>query len=164
MYKVYYAILPSNIIQAGVGPGQFHTPLSKLEKEREKYIENLNKKNGFYQKLEQSILQEGFRNPILVNAGFCKEVYKKYLPKEAQEDHTKILACDSNGGSRLYIAKKHNLDIPCLISDFVGRFVKSGFEELKTKEEILQKYKDKPKDIIFSQSGLQVSHLPQSHL
>lgn len=170
-FRIYYAVLPSNIITNGVKPGYRHVTGGMSPKEiktREKvhlnYIESLNRKNGFYDKLQANILENGIQNPILIQAGFCNKIYQKYLPEEAQKDHTKILVCDRHGGSRLWVAKQHNLDIPCIISDFTGRFENSKFEELFTKEEIERKYVNKPQRVIINEAGVHAGTLEHIHL
>ncbi|NJO64274.1 MAG: hypothetical protein HC836_40725 [Richelia sp. RM2_1_2] len=128
------------------------------------YIKRLNDKNKFYIKLEQSILKYGFDNPILIQAGFCTDIYKKYLPEDHQRDLTKSLCCDRHGGSRLYVAQKHNLDIPCIISDFVGRFVSSGYQEFNTQAELMTLFKVRPKRIIINEHGVHVCEPVHTHL
>ncbi|NJO61612.1 MAG: hypothetical protein HC836_26200 [Richelia sp. RM2_1_2] len=106
-YKVKYKILPSTSICNAL----------------EQNSAEINRKKIFYDELEKSILEQGFINPIMVNAGFCPTISKRYLPKHMVENKNEILVCCKWGGSRLYIAQKHQLDIPCLISDFIGKFV-----------------------------------------
>lgn len=55
----------------------------------------------FYEKLEESVLSEGFRDPIFCIA-ISQGTYCKY------------------GTSRLWIAKTHDLYIPAIIADYVG--------------------------------------------
>jgi hypothetical protein len=104
-------------------------------------------RRGFYTKLEASILEEGFRNPI-----FCNAI------KEGTFSRV--------GTSRLWIAKKHGLDIPCIIADYVNRY--PDFEELKTEEEIRSKFKDQPNKVelnIETKVGhVWISGLPHYHL
>lgn len=170
-YKIYYTVLPSSMITNGVNPGYRHITggmspkeIAKREAHHLGYIANLNRKNGFYDKLESSILLSGIQNPIVIQAGFCSKIYQKYLPADAQTDHTKILVCDRHGGSRLWVAKKHNMDIPCIISDFVGRFKDSNFEELFTIEEIKEKYVNKPDRITINAQGVHAGALEHIHL
>jgi len=170
-YRIYYAVLPSSIITNGVNPGYRHVSggmspkqIAKREAVHQGYIDNLNRKNGFYRKLEQNILTHGIKNPILIQAGYCNEIYKKYLPAEAQADDTKILVCDRHGGSRLWVAKKHNMDIACIISDFVGRFENSGFEELFNVDQIIEKFVNKPDVIRINDRGVHAGALEHIHL
>lgn len=120
----------------------------------EEYIAKLNKRNNFYIKLEASILEEGFRNPILVNAGFCQPRKVCFLSTEMQDDSKKILFCHSNGGSRLWIATKFDLTIPCIVSDFIDRF--ENEVEITSKEELCSYYKDAPRGINFGEYGITI--------
>lgn len=151
-YKVYKVDLPSKVIYNYLG----HTVT-------EQRIDKINNRNGFYRVLEGSILKEGFRNPILVTAGWAYNHHKRlatrmprYLPKEMKQDYNNILICDRNGGSRLLMAQKHRLNIPCIISDFCGRFI--GSEQLFTDVEIKLYFKDPPKHIIFDERGVDVRY------
>jgi len=167
-YIVRYAVIPSTLIYNECGPdsagpdGWTKHIMKKKEIASQKYIDSQNRKNGFYEKLEESILKEGVRNPILVTAGWCPESKIHCLPLEMHEDSTKILICHSNGGSRLWVCQQHNLDVPCIISDFVGMF--SNEKILTTKEEILECYKDKPRSAKLGGHGAQITSLPQIHL
>lgn len=163
-FKIYHTTLPSKMITNCISPGYRYVSgdpdkQDERDKAQEDYIKGKNSINHFYDKLEESILEKGIRNPILIQAGFCVEISQKYLPKEAQEDHSKILCCDRNGGSRLYIAQKYNMDIDCIISDFCGKF-DNQFTELYNEEEIMEIYKDKPKKIIINKHGVHVQDLP----
>jgi len=167
LYTLRYGILDSNIIFNEVGSyceGPFGWDDESVKIREEKWQQHINKieeENGFYTKLEKSILKDGFRNPILVDAGYCPQmrdgIKNRRLPIEMQEDHTKILTCSYNGGSRLMIAQKNNLQIPCVISDFIDRF--SDFKLLQTKEDITSCYTDQPRRISFQSFGLRL-HLP----
>ena len=166
--KNRYSVLDPNIIfnECGphsVGPRGWNPRIIKARNvAAEKWIETMNRKNGFYDKLEASILREGFRNPILITAGWCRENKLHHLPIEMKEDHKKILWCGSSGGSRLWVAQKHNLPIPCIISDFVDRF--SNAIVLNTEEEILSHYQDTPKKIKINMYGVAVTDVPQVHM
>lgn len=148
-YKIRHEILDSNEIFNFVG-----------RKITPRLMDVENKKSGFYKKLEQSILSEGFLNPILIVAGWShdidskihQEFIRKTLPDHMKIDDSKILMCDRNGGSRLYFAHKHNLKVPCLISDYVERFVDS--KQLETTEQILKCFTYPPKHIKFDSRGI----------
>lgn len=105
-YKVRYKILPS------------HSICNALQQPPAELL----RKNKFYTELEKSILEKGFINPIMINAGFCPPIDHRKLPNAMKKNPSEILVCCKWGGSRLYIAQKHNLEIPCLVSDFIDRF------------------------------------------
>lgn len=104
-----------------------------------------NEQNGFFTKLEESILTEGFRNPINV---WVKE--------------NGDLASWYYGGSRLMTAKKHNLPIPCIVSDTINKFPDAKI--LTDAEEVRAMFKDRPKTVIFEEEGLNISGCADSHL
>ena len=164
-YTARYVIIPSKLIFNECGPqsagprGWDENTIKKRKIAADRYIDTLNGKNGFYDKLEESILKEGVRNPILVSAGWCPEKKISELPPEMKEDHSKILMCHSSGGSRLWAAQKHNLDVPCIVSDFCNRFPEGKI--LKTEQDVLACHKDKPRKITIGGHGVFITDLPQ---
>ena len=163
-----HVTIPSKLIYNLCGPESAGPPgwtdsrIQKRKDAAERYIATQNRKNGFYEKLEESVLREGFRNPILVTAGWALEKHIVRLPEEMRENHKKILVCDRHGGSRLWVAQKHNMDIPCIVSDFNDIFPNEKI--LKTQEEIQKHFMDTPQKIKLNPNGISVSHLPQIHL
>lgn len=127
------------------------------------YITTMNKKQEFYKKLEASVLKIGFRNPILIRCGWCTKSVMYRIPLEMQNNPNNILVCDSHGGSRLWVAQKNNIKIPCLIQDYNGRFSDEELIPLR-KEDILKYYTDTPKNIKINARGISVAGLPQIHL
>ena len=95
-YEVKYIILDSTLVFNECGPESEWPPgweLDDILRRQEcagRYIDSLNKRNNFYIKLEESILKDGFRNPILVNAGVCPDKKIPRLPLEMQNDRSKI--------------------------------------------------------------------------
>jgi hypothetical protein len=75
----------------------------------------LERETQFYTKLEESILAEGVRNPIFANA-FDGETYCSY------------------GASRLWIAAKHDIELPIIIADYDGQW--NNFKRLTTHKQI----------------------------
>jgi len=169
LYTLRYGVLDSSIIFNECGPysggpvGWDEEAVKKREEVALRHIKSQNDARGFFTNLEKSILKEGFRNPILVNAGWCPVIRDRgknlRLPLEMQDDHTKILTCNINGGSRLWVAQNHNLEIPCIISDYVDRFPE--FPILETKEDILSYYTDKPQKIMIRKDHFRIRLLPQ---
>lgn len=99
--------------------------------------------NRWFDKLEASILKEGIRNPILV---------------DARDTGLKV----RYGGSRLMIAQKYDMFVPTIVADYdeiyplypnIGNCV----------EEISRYFKDKPA-IRFSQERLNISALDDYHM
>lgn len=169
LYKLRYGILDSSIIFNECGPysggpeGWDEESITKRQIQGDRWIKNRNDRDQFFINLEKSILKESFRNPILICAGWCPKIRDRgrngRLPLEMQEDHSKILTCNINGGSRLYVAQKNNLEIPCIIADYVNRF--SDFLLLENKKDVLSYYKDKPRKVMFTKDEFRIVHLPQ---
>ena len=146
-----------------VGPhGWDSDTISQRKIRAKKYIDSHNKKNGFYIKLEESILKDGIRNPILVSAGWCSHRLHKRMPMYMQNDINKVLICDRLGGSRMYVAQKHNMDIPCIVSDHVDMFPDAP--EYNSEEDLFALYETKPKKILINHTGVHVSGLHHIHL
>lgn len=162
-YKLYYGTLLSTSITDLCGAAynaKNHKNPEKLAQAKQEYLDLFNKKNRFYIKLEKSILDKGFRNPIIVNSGYVV-AHLRFLFK-GQAD---FLVCDNNGGSRLRIAQKHNLTIPCIILDFIGKFVNNpNYTELFTSVDILKCYKDPPGNIQLHENKISIGNPYHSHL
>ena len=167
-YKIRFAIVDPNTIfnMCGpdhAGPRQWDEEgLAERRKFAQIYIDKLNKENEFFIKLERSVLKDGFKNPILVNAGFVMPRKFDMLPPYMQDNPKEILFCHNNGGSRLWIATELNIKIPCIVSDFIGRF--ENEREITTKEEYLSCYNNPPRHVSFQDHGITVKGLPLIHL
>lgn len=170
-YEIRYGLLEPNLIFNECGPfsggpaGWDEESIAKREAQGLRNIEQTNEhRNGFFDKLEASVLKDGFRNPILVLAGFCPLTRDRgvnpRLPLEMQEDHSKILLCNQNGGSRLWVAQTHNLKIPCIISDFVEMFPDMDIVE-KDLQAIKDCYQDQPERVWVHSDGVRIRRLPQ---
>ncbi|TFG49541.1 MAG: methyltransferase domain-containing protein, partial [Candidatus Brocadiia bacterium] len=148
-YRIFYGILNHRDIDDialvdnkdyGVRVGKYGSrPVEPDTSSRQK----LEQKYGFYSKLEASIEEEGIRNPI-----FCQSIDEGTFGKY--------------GLSRLWIAKRKGIDIPCIIADYVGRW--GHLEELFTKDDILDKYIDKPTIIDLEETFMKIAGCEQMHL
>lgn len=165
MVEVKYAVLNSNWIYNLCGPervpvGWTPTKIKKRAENAKKMVDQRNQTDGFYIKLEESILSEGFRNPIIVTAGLFSQNYLSIAPNPTKtrslkerihpslrENIETLLTCDRWGGSRLWIAQRHNLDIPCIVNDFAN--VVGDTEILKNLDSVLEKFTDAPLEINF---------------
>lgn len=169
-YIVRYGIIPSRIIFNYCGPRTLDYAMDGFTEEEinqktilsQKWIDRYNKQDQFYIKLEASILKEGFRNPLLIISGNPNIVPKDTLPKYMRDDTKKSLVCNINGGSRLWVAQKHSMDVPCIISDFVNMF--PNFSELKSMSKIKKYYKDPPEMLKYNEEGFFITSLPHTHL
>ena len=147
-YKIQFGVVPSGAISNSVivlNPaygeriGKYG---SRPVKPDTAHYKSLQEKNEFYTKLEASILDEGFRNPI-----FCNSINEGTFCRY--------------GTSRLWIAKKHKLDIPVIICDYINRW---ELEELKTEDEIRSKFKDQPQLLELNDEDMRFDQCPQTHL
>ena len=151
-YRIYYGMVRAKDIFNYVGYTVTPARIAKV-----------NARTGFYRLLEESILEKGIRNPILVCSGWpyggnwrlAKRI-PRYLPKYMSEDHSKILICDRNGGSRLYFAQKFDIEIPCIISDYCNRFDDQKMKLLNTENDVRSCYQDQPGRILFDDRGIDI--------
>lgn len=158
-FTIKYAVLDSSIIFNALSPDFL---MKRHNKTAEAYVDELNARNGFYEKLEDSILREGFRNPIMVSAGWFPSKMARHMPQAIIDNPKDHILCLTNGGSRLWIAQKHKMRVPCIISDYVDMFPKA--EILNTEDEIMAHYSDKPSRILHGAKGLSARDLPHVHL
>lgn len=94
----------------------------------------------WYDHIKKSILEEGFRNPVVLTAKDGK-LEPRY------------------GGTRVKIAQEHGMKIPAIIADFDDQFPEA--ETLETWE-VPDKFLDKPKKILFKTYGINASGLPDT--
>jgi len=138
-YEIKYAEIHSTLISNQCGPT----------------VDIVN--HQFFKDLQRDILENGFRNPILVIAGECDSPAFKHLPKKMQDDPNEILWCGGNGGSRLWVAQRHRLEIPCIISDHIDRFPEATI--LNSIDEIKACYEDQP-EVLVTKRRVSISILP----
>jgi hypothetical protein len=149
-YKIRYGILEANQLSqsAVVLNPAYGEPINALYGSKPvgpditTYKEQ-EQKNQFFTKLEKSIEREGIRNPI-----FCLSIEQGTFCRY--------------GTTRLWVAQKRKLKIPCIIADYVERW--TDLEELHTKDDILCKYIDKPELIQINQVDMRIDACPHYHL
>lgn len=125
----------------------------------------LNKICGHYTKLEKNILSKGFRNPLIITCGPPLRRQEKHLPPwlVKKPKHEWLILEGTNGGSRLWIAQQHNMPVPCIINDQMGRF--KNHKKLNTVEQVLFYYNDIPKKYsLDSNRGWWTGQLYKTHL
>jgi hypothetical protein len=152
--RVFYNVLDPNKIFGAVGRcgGGYNTMWQDWSKDgriaREnimrEYEEGLNKICGHYDKLEKSILAEGFRNPLIITCGVPRRVKLHHLPVEVTSKPMRdwLLLEGVTGGSRLWVAQKYGIPVPCIINDNTGTY--SNGKQLKSLDESLKYFKDLP--------------------
>lgn len=106
------------------------------------FEEELDKKCGHYKRLEESMLAEGMRNPLIITCGLPLIRKIHHLPPElrTRPNSTLLLLEGTTGGSRLWIAQKYNMVVPCLINDRTGAFKDEIL--VKNAKDATQYYKD----------------------
>lgn len=114
------------------------------------YEEAMNDLCGHYNKLEVSMLSEGMRNPLIITCGPPRKRSWEHIPPEMHSWPQKdlLLMETTTGGSRLWVAQKHNMIIPCIVNDWVGRF--NNYKSIATVEQAKSYYKDPPKSLAFN--------------
>jgi hypothetical protein len=155
---IRYAELPAREIFGMVGRcgGGYNslwadwTPAGRVARESimADYEEELNKICGHYTKLEASILAEGIRNPVVITCGLPKRRTLKHVPPEmlARPERNLLLLEGTTGGSRLHIAQKHNMTIPCIVNDWTGRFNQAV--NITSESQARSYYKDQPRLVV----------------
>lgn len=120
----------------------------------QEYEVELDRICGHYTKLESSILAEGIRNPVVLTCGLPKRRPLSCLPPEMLElnESEMLLLEGTTGGSRLHIAQKHNMTIPCLINDWTGRF--DHLPEITHGDMARHYYQDQPESITIDRHGM----------
>lgn len=88
------------------------------------FEKGMNKICGHYDNLEKSILEKGMLNPMIITCGTPLVRRRSHLPPEMRELPAEelLIAEGITGGSRLWLAQKHNIPMPCIINDTTNRF------------------------------------------
>jgi hypothetical protein len=153
-YDIKYGYLPARQIYNLNGP-EFKEgtptlrwdPASKAKRQvfAEKYINKYNKiAKQFYNRLAQSLQEQGCQDPIVISAGMVKSRFLQHLPVELQKDPSKIIACIGPGCSRLWWLQQWDWQrVPCVALDSVNMF--PDWETLTTEESVINKWTNKPK-------------------
>lgn len=158
-YRVHFAVLPARDIFGMVGRcgGGYNSQWTdwsdegrrKRELIMQEFEEGLNAICGHYSRLEESILKEGIRNPVTITCGPPKKRTWEHLPPEMREwSHDKLLLLETTlGGSRLHVCQKHGMQIPCIVTDWTGRF--HDEPEIRNEDDARLCYLDQPRSISF---------------
>jgi hypothetical protein len=162
--RVRYVELPAQEIFGMVGRcgGGYNslwadwTPEGRRNREAimQEYETELNRICGHYSKLESSILAEGIRNPVVITCGFPKHRPLSCVPPEMlQMDESRLLLLEgTTGGSRLHVAQKHNMTMPCIINDWTGRF--DAYPEITHGDQARKYYRDQPESVTIDANGM----------
>ena len=149
-YKIRYGILDSSQLSDRVlvvGNPHYGTPVgghgSRPVAPDSTLYWKLERQNNFFTQLEASILSEGIKNPI-----FCQSIKEGTFCRY--------------GSTRLWVAQKKGLKVPCIIADYVDRW--GDLTELKTEKSILAKYHDKPSTVVVTPTDMRIEGCSHNHL
>ena len=157
--KTHYVWLNANEIFGMVGRcgGGYNTVWEdwtdngRLARERiiKQFEDGINNICGHYARLEESILAEGIRNPVVITCGKPLRRKLAHLPPEmlSQPAHSMLLLEGTTGGSRLWVAQQHDMLVPCIVNDQTGRF--SECNRVMVADDALKYYKDRPSSVLF---------------
>ena len=93
------------------------------------WTNEFDKITNHFSKLEKSIRDDGIIYPINTATGPLRDAYLGEVvnspivfPPEYYDDISKSIYSHTFGGSRLTIAQKHNITVPCIVHDFSNLF------------------------------------------
>lgn len=150
-YKIRYVILPSRLIYNYVGPWDWQD--SDERRKKRSYI--YDRAIEWHINLEKDIIANGIKNPISVVSGKIARNDWLSLPEYAKKN---LLICNLLGGSRLFVAQKLDMVIPCIVSDFVNKF--DNYPEIFQANDIKRLFANPPERIIYSKYGLDLRSIP----
>jgi len=159
-YRVYNFSLRGNaIFNYAVPPsaGCHYPDAEKRQISEDHYIEQFDKKNSnFYANLEQDVLKNGFRNPILITRGWAPDSAKKRIDQGFPDmDYENTMFCCTFGGSRLWVATKHKMLIPCIVVDYTnGPLISSRIDYVG---DLYRLFNDMPGPIMFNDDSLRIT-------
>lgn len=150
-YKIRYVTLPARTIYNYVGPWDWRD--SDERRKKRSYI--YDRAIEWHDNLEKDIIRNGIKNPISIVSGKISRNDWLSLPDYAKKSQ---LICNLLGGSRLFVAQKLDMMIPCIVSDFTGRFADSP--EIFQAADIKRLFANPPERIIYSKHGLDLRTMP----
>jgi len=158
-YQVRFVTLPAREIfgmvgRSGGGYNSQWTDWSDAGRQKRELImqefeQGLDEICGHYRRLETSILAEGIRNPVTVTCGLPRKRTLEHLPPEMRGwSPDRLLLLETTlGGSRLHVCQKYNMQIPCIVTDWTGRFASEP--EIHNEADARMCYLDQPQSIVF---------------
>lgn len=108
----------------------------------------------FYQEIEKSVLENGFFNPVIVvvqDKNQRKKYFMNNLPAKIRSLDSPVVVC-IRGGSRLWVAQRNKLSIPCIICDYTNAYNEA--EKLHSVDQINAKFKYPPENITLTEYGI----------
>ncbi len=135
----------------------FYEPLRDLMQRT--YVDEFNYVNGHYCLLENDIIENGVRNPVMLTTGGVRRRDKAEVPPRWGG----WLISEYLGGSRIYIAQKHNLMIPAIVNDYAGLFLFA--KKLNSARDVADCFESRPGIVTFScAEGAYVNDMPFTHM
>jgi len=150
-FQVKYAVVHHSKVFNFIGPPSAgrNLPYEKMIEIAERRVFEHNARNNFFKFLQDSVAEQGFRNPIIVRAGWLPTPHWKKLSEEYRKPGMEnMMFCDQLGGSRLWTAFKLDMNIPCIIRDYKNLIDKPP---LTTEKEVQDCYTDKPLKVIIKE-------------
>lgn len=121
--------------------------------------------NGHFINLEASMVKDGFHNPINTITGQPRDMYmKNVFPDVVVPDYYNslpLICTHTFGGSRLIIARKYNMRVPCLVYDYIGAFPNAP--EIKNTKELKELFTD-AYNVSSMQSPVIVRAIKHTHM
>lgn len=183
MTTVRYAVLPAarifnltsprwlpEISRRWPGQHPWHAPRYEPVRDmmESMYVDGFDRWSGHFELLEESVLEEGFRNPIMVSAG---TVDPGSPPGRSMEEvpprwrTPELIVSEYLGGSRLWVAQRHALDVPCIVNDHTGVLAGDpSAVELSDMAAVLERFTDTPARRSWRPSGVYLNNLPYMHI
>tara|TARA_A100001015_G_scaffold194139_1_gene216413 strand:+ start:607 stop:1203 length:597 start_codon:yes stop_codon:yes gene_type:complete len=127
----------------------------------QQYIEKMDNAIGHFKMLEESLQKNGWENPVVITTGVPKIRNLNIIPKKRWTEDTKSwLLCEHFGGSRITIAAKLGIPVPCIVGDFTNTI--QNQETLKPTE--IGNHFTTASKVSLSNLGLIVGFAKPSHI
>lgn len=124
------------------------------------YVDGFNAVAGHFERLEASVLAEGFRNPVVLVAGGVQRRKWREIPPEFRTGD--VIVSEYLGGSRLWVAQRHGLPVPAIVNDLAG--VLPDADVLRTAADVRARFRDPPRSLRLGPAGVRTGGLPYVHL
>lgn len=175
MTIVRFAVLPSHrivnlasprylpeITRGWKGKRPFHDPRYDPVRDlmEQVYVDGFNRASRHYERLEESVRRDGFRNPVMVSAGGLDRRSELEIPPDKRSPDAVV--CEYLGGSRLWVAQRLGLDVPCIVNDRANVFPDA--KVLKGIPDVLERFLDTPRTVRMNGDGVYLNDLPYMHL
>lgn len=125
------------------------------------YVDLFNQKTGHFDFIERDILANGILNPVMLSRGFLKQRSADEIPPQLR-GRSDLLVSEYLGGSRIWVAQKHNLPVPAIVSDANDDLVGAV---LSTAADVDSYFANRPAHTSFLHDGsVTLAGLPYTHI